>query len=127
MPEGVNAQRFPCGRHFGYESGKFRLPRGLINRNDYLEGAALLQLEFESDYGTIVQCADIIIQKVEPFIVQSCDPQCKHGGVCKNGECVCSKMFTGQYCENQVESSSTFSVFLFIFLVALVVVGIMFL
>ena len=63
MPEGVNAQRFPCGRHFGYESGKFRLPRGLINRNEYAEGAALLQLEYETDYGTIVQCADLVIQK----------------------------------------------------------------
>jgi hypothetical protein len=54
MPEGVNQQRFPCGRHYGYESGKFKFPRGLINRNEYAEGEALLQLEFETEYGTIV-------------------------------------------------------------------------
>lgn len=56
--------------------------------------------------------------------MQSCDPQCKHGGVCKNGLCQCSKMFTGNFCETQVESSGSFSMFLFIFLVALVIVGI---
>jgi hypothetical protein len=33
-------------------------------------------------------------------------------------------MFTGNFCETQVESSGSFSMFLFIFLVALVIVGI---
>jgi hypothetical protein len=39
-------------------------------------------LEFETEYGTIVQCADIIVQKEEKFTNVKCDPKCKNGGVC---------------------------------------------
>lgn len=81
-------------------------------------------MEFETEYGTIVQCADLVIQKQAQFVVQRCDPQCKHGGVCTNGECICSKMYTGAHCENQVQSSGSFSMFLYIFLIALVIAGI---
>ena len=56
--------------------------------------------------------------------MQKCDPACKNGGVCQNGECKCSKMFTGSSCETQVESSGSFSYILFIVLIALVIVGI---
>ena len=68
---------------------------------------------------------DISIQRLIPFQVTKCDPSCKNGGVCQNGICKCSKMYFGDSCENKVESSGAFTVFLFIFLVALVIVGIM--
>ena len=119
-PEGVGSQKFPCGRKYGYESGKFRLPRSIIAQNP----GAVLQMEFQTEYGTIVQCSDIIVQKQKPFLVQKCEPPCKNGGVCQNGECKCSKMFEGPACETQVESSGSFSYILFVVLIALVIVGI---
>ena len=119
-PEGVQSQKFPCGRTYGYQSGTFKFPRSIVAENP----GAVLQMEFDTDYGTIVQCADIIVQKVKPFLVQKCEPSCKNGGVCQNGVCKCSKMFEGPACETQVESSGSFSYILFIVLIALVIVGI---
>ena len=58
-PEGVSSQRFPCGRKYGYESGKFKLPRSIVASNP----GAVLQMEFDTEFGTIVQCSDIIVQK----------------------------------------------------------------
>ena len=131
MPQGVMKQKFPCGRHYGYESGNFHLPKSIVS-----EEPVMLQLEYQTEFGTIVQCADIIVQKIKPFVVSKCEPSCKNGGVCQNGECKCSKMYFGDSCENQgkfhfsnvvVDSSGMGSIFLFIFLVALVNVGILFL
>lgn len=81
-------------------------------------------MEFETEYGTIVQCADIIVQKEEKFTNVKCDPKCKNGGVCQNGVCKCGKMYSGDFCEEKVDASGSFSFIMFIFMVALVAAGI---
>jgi hypothetical protein len=48
--------KFPCGRKVGYESVEYTLPKSMVAEN-----GAVVQLEFETDYGTVVQCADMII------------------------------------------------------------------
>lgn len=118
-PEGVTANKFPCARHYGSESGVFKLPKPVVGDN------VVVQLQFEHEYGTTTQCADIIVQKLKPFVATKCDPPCKNGGVCQNGLCKCSKMYYGDHCENKVEASGMFSIFLFIALIALLVVGVL--
>ena len=56
----------------------------------------VLQWIFETDAGTLYQCADIaLINKESSY----CDGKCQHdGGVCKNGKCVCRTGFKGEYC-----------------------------
>ena len=95
-PVGKARFKFACGRASGYESAEFVLPKPII-----AEKGGIIQLEFETDWGTTVQCADIIIQKSHPFVAQACDPKCKNGGVCSNGVCKCSKMYTGDSCETK--------------------------
>jgi hypothetical protein len=76
-PDGRTSTKFPCGRKAGYESVKFTLPKSIVS-----ETSAVVQMEFETDYGTIVQCSDMIVQKYHNFQPQVCDPACKNGGVC---------------------------------------------
>lgn len=95
-PDGRTAFKFPCGRKPGYESTKFTLPKSIVS-----ESGAVVQLEFETDYGTIVQCADMIVQQYHDFQPQVCDPACKNGGVCLNGVCKCGKMYAGDFCEEK--------------------------
>ena len=65
----------------------------------------VLQLEFDHEMGTTVQCGDLIVQKFRQFVPQACDPKCVNGGVCSNGLCKCSKMYTGEQCEIKRKSS----------------------
>jgi hypothetical protein len=48
-PDGRTSIKFPCGRKAGYESTKFTLPKTIVS-----ESGAVVQLELETDYGTIV-------------------------------------------------------------------------
>jgi hypothetical protein len=41
-----------------------------------------------------------------------------------NGKCKCSKMYTGDICENKIIPSSSFSLLLFLFVIGLVSAGI---
>ena len=93
-PHGKSKFKFDCGRSAGYESAEFVLPKSIVAEN-----GGILQLEFETESGTIVQCADIIVQRSHPFVPQTCDPKCQNGGVCSNGVCRCGKMYEGEQCE----------------------------
>lgn len=96
-PLGHKYFKFPCARKPGYEQIEFRLPKALI-----AEKGAVVQFEVDTKYGTVVQCADIIVQRLKSIMqTQKCEPHCKNGGVCLNGECVCGKAFSGQYCEER--------------------------
>ena len=96
-PDGKTKFKFACGRKAGYESTRFTLPKNLVSES----GAAVVQLELETEFGTIVQCSDMIIQPYHDFVPQVCDPACKNGGVCLNGVCKCGKMYEGDYCEEK--------------------------
>jgi hypothetical protein len=96
IPVGKASYRFPCGKSYGYDSAEFVLPKKFQN-----EKGAVLQLEFEHDQGTVVQCGDIIIQKFHNFVPQVCEPKCMNGGVCSNGICKCSKLYSGEGCETR--------------------------
>lgn len=74
--------------------------------------------------GTIVQCADMIVQPASNFAQGKCEPHCKNGGVCQNGKCRCGAMFYGDSCEYKGGASGAFSLLLFIFVIALVAAGI---
>ena len=117
----INKQNFriPCGRKAGYESIEVKLPKSIV-----AEKGAVVQLEFSTPWGTVIQCADIIVQRQQLFHQSMCEPKCKNGGVCMNGLCKCSKMYTGDYCQTKVNNSSSLSLLLYILFVALVAVGI---
>ena len=53
-PNGKKNFKFPCARKAGYEQMEFTLPKGTV-------GNVVLQLEFDTEFGTIVQCADMIV------------------------------------------------------------------
>ena len=75
---------------------EFTLPKGTV-------GNVVLQLEFDTEFGTIVQCADMIVQAAKAFDAKprQCDPPCQNGGVCQSngpdgeGICKCGKNFKG--------------------------------
>lgn len=96
IPHGHKNFKFPCGRKSGYEQVQYNFPKTIV-----AEHGAVLQLEFETDFGTVVQCADMIVQRAHQFQPSKCDPPCKNGGVCQNGICKCGKMFTGDNCEEK--------------------------
>jgi len=56
MPMGHTNFKFPCGRKAGYESVLFQLPKTIVS-----DRGAVMQFEFETEKGVIVQCADIIV------------------------------------------------------------------
>ena len=62
-PHGKSKSRFNCGRTSGYESAEFVVPKQIQN-----DKGAILQLEFETENGVILQCADLIVQKYQPFV-----------------------------------------------------------
>lgn len=84
----------------------------------------ILQFEMYTYLGTIVQCSDMLIEKVSNFHNEKCDPQCKNGGVCQEGRCRCGSMFYGEFCEHKGGSSGAFSLLIFIFVIALVAAAI---
>lgn len=56
VPFGKTTFKFPCGRKAGYESVMYQLPKTIVS-----EHGAVIQFEFETEKGVIVQCADIIV------------------------------------------------------------------
>lgn len=118
-PVGKSNFKFPCGRKVGYETATFALPRQIVSDDN-----VVAQLEFETELGTVVQCSDMIVQKLNPFKLQKCDPKCQNGGVCKDGVCMCGHMYEGEFCEDKISSSGSFSLLLFIFMLGLVIAGI---
>jgi len=58
VPHGHNYFKFPCGRRAGYESVMYQLPKNIVS--DVGKGI-VMQFEFETEKGVIVQCADIIV------------------------------------------------------------------
>ena len=61
-PAKKNHFKFPCGRQVGYEQIEYTLPKNMV-----AEDGGVVQLEFETEYGTVVQCADLIIQPKHEF------------------------------------------------------------
>ena len=55
-PFGHQKFKFGCGRKAGYETVVYKLPKSII-----AERGAVVQLEFETEYGTVVQCSDMIV------------------------------------------------------------------
>ena len=47
---------FPCGRSAGYESVEYQLPKNIV-----AEHGAVMQFEWETETGVVVQCSDVII------------------------------------------------------------------
>ena len=68
-PLGRKNFKFPCARKAGYEQVEFTLPKGIV-------GTVVLQLEVETEFGTIVQCADMIVQPTKAFVPNKCSPAC---------------------------------------------------
>lgn len=89
------------------------LPKSIVSDKE----PVVMQMEFETEFGTIVQCSDMIVQRLVPFHPMKCSPACKNGGVCNNGECICSKMFSGDQCETKIKSSSSMSTLLIILII----------
>jgi len=88
------------------------------------ETGAVLQFEFETEFGTIVQCSDIVIQRAHPFVPLKCDPNCQNGGVCSNGICKCGKQFSGETCEIKLQASGAISFLIYLVIILLVAAGI---
>lgn len=55
-PHGHQHFKFPCGRKAGYEQMMYQLPKTVV-----ADRGIVLQFEFETEKGVIVQCADIIV------------------------------------------------------------------
>lgn len=59
LPVGSKQKMFPCGRNTGYESKLLRLPKQVVSHENAL---VVAQFEMMTFLGTIVQCADMIVQ-----------------------------------------------------------------
>jgi len=123
-PKGKKNFKFPCARKAGYEQVEFTLPKSIL-------GNAVVQMEFDHEFGTTVQCADIIVQAKVAAKAKQCFPACQNGGVCissgddeEEGVCRCAKNFTGDHCEDRVDASGSFSFLMFLVMIALVAAGI---
>lgn len=88
---------FLCGREKGFEYKEFKLPP------DFECDGCTLQWTWKTAYGDIYSCSDIMINGGN---LTNCLGKCLNGGSCFNGECLCSKGFSGDFCENSSESSS---------------------
>ena len=73
--------------------------------------------------GTIVQCADMLVEKVTAFKSEKCDPQCKNGGVCQLGKCKCGSMYYGEYCENKGGKSGLVTMIIMLVVIGLAAAG----
>lgn len=110
--------KFACGRTRKnvYERAIFKFPKVSCN-------PCVLQFEFETEFGSIFQCADIGLIDEKTL---NCAGKCEHEGVCKNGECVCRQGFKGDYCQTpskEVKSTFPFWTFLFLMLLFILLVG----
>ena len=103
---------FKCGREKGFENKDFILPE------DYECDGCTLQWKWSTSYGDIYSCSDIIINGGK---LNKCMGKCLNGGTCFNGECLCVKGFTGEFCENEKGQSSLTWLW---YLLGLIIVGI---
>ena len=88
---------FKCGREKGFEYKEFILPP------DYECDGCTLQWKWSTSYGDIYSCSDIIINGAQ---LGKCMGKCLNGGSCFNGECLCLKGFSGDFCEDEDGQSS---------------------
>ena len=105
---------FKCGREKGFENKDFILP------DDYECDGCTLQWKWSTSYGDIYSCSDIIINGGK---LNKCMGKCLNGGTCFNGECLCIKGFTGEFCENEKGQSSLTWLWILLGLIILGVVG----
>jgi hypothetical protein len=83
---------FKCGREKGFEHREFILPE------NYECDGCTLQWKWSTSYGEIYSCSDIIINGGQ---LSKCMGKCLNGGSCFNGECLCVKGYTGEFCEDK--------------------------
>ncbi|XP_071959435.1 uncharacterized protein [Antedon mediterranea] len=58
--------------------------------------------------GTFRQVFNLSIEAQGPL--RSCFPNCRNGGICRNGVCQCPRQFTGSYCQTSTLPSPNFSI-----------------
>ena len=83
---------FICGREKGFEHREFILPE------NYECDGCTLQWKWSTSYGEVYSCSDIIINGGQ---LSKCMGKCLNGGSCFNGECLCVKGYTGEFCEDK--------------------------
>jgi hypothetical protein len=83
---------FKCGREKGFEHREFILPE------NYECDGCTLQWKWSTSYGEVYSCSDIIINGGQ---LSKCMGKCLNGGSCFNGECLCVKGYTGEFCEDK--------------------------
>ena len=105
---------FKCGREKGFENKDFILP------NDYECDGCTLQWTWSTSYGEIYSCSDIIINGGK---LNKCMGKCLNGGTCFNGECLCVKGFSGEFCENEKGQSSLTWLWILLGLIILGIAG----
>ena len=88
---------FICGREKGFEHREFILPE------NYECDGCTLQWKWSTSYGEVYSCSDIIINGGQ---LSKCMGKCLNGGSCFNGECLCIKGYTGEFCEDEEGQSS---------------------
>jgi hypothetical protein len=88
---------FICGREKGFEHREFILPE------NYECDGCTLQWKWSTSYGEVYSCSDIIINGGQ---LSKCMGKCLNGGSCFNGECLCVKGYTGDFCEDEEGQSS---------------------
>jgi hypothetical protein len=88
---------FKCGREKGFEHREFILPE------NYECDGCTLQWKWSTSYGEVYSCSDIIINGGQ---LSKCMGKCLNGGSCFNGECLCVKGYTGEFCEDEEGHSS---------------------
>ena len=88
---------FKCGREKGFEHREFILPE------NYECDGCTLQWKWSTSYGEVYSCSDIIINGGQ---LSKCMGKCLNGGSCFNGECLCLKGYTGEFCEEKEGQTS---------------------
>ncbi len=107
---------FKCGREKGFENKEFLLPE------DYECDGCTLQWKWSTSYGDVYSCSDIIINGGS---LNKCMGKCLNGGSCFNGECLCVKGFSGEFCEDDNKSSS--KTWLWVLLIIICLIGLVYL
>ena len=105
---------FKCGREKGFENKEFILPE------DYECDGCTLQWKWTTSYGDVYSCSDIIING---GTLNKCMGKCLNGGSCFNGVCLCIDGFSGEFCEDNIKSSSKTLLWILFGIVCLVVLG----
>ena len=101
---------FICGREKGFEHKEFALPE------DYECDGCTLQWKWETSYGDIYSCSDIIINGGN---LNKCMGKCLNGGTCFNGNCLCADGFSGEFCEDVEGKTSLTWLWFILFLIFL--------